>query len=287
MGDLSNRSSGFLDTSKAEKIIPINDVLSMFLNLDLELTRKGLHGGLTIYNPKVVKLKEADLSHSGRVPATMHEHDADVRKHIMQLSDIPNNTGTDRKVQLLGQMLKGALPTRSGKQAADIDRAIQHQSMSAAFEANKQVFVIAKMIDERCFSDLRDMQYYNILENATQVELLNEEGEVVTANPKDFVEANLQFTLSDGLRGVDNLALQAQLTNYINMAIQGRLGEQGVDLLGLINYASTLNGDRTDLTQFKLEHPVDGLPTQVKDQLLAIMQQQQAEGQVPSPPASQ
>lgn len=284
MGDLSNRSSGFLDKSKAEKIIPINDVLSMMLNLDLELTRKALHGGITVYNPKVIKFDEANTSHSGRVKANMHEHDGDLRKHVLQLSDIPNTAATAQKVQLLMGLLKASMPTRSGKQAGDIDRAVTHQSQSAAYEANKQVFVIAKLIDERCFSDLRDAQYYNILENASTVELLDDKGETITVDPKEFVDAMLQFTLTDGLRGVDSLALQSELNSVINMAIQGRLGEQGVDLLGLINYYTSVVGDKTDLSQFRLEHPVDGLPTQVKDQLMQLMQQAQAESAPPKPP---
>lgn len=275
MGDLSSRSSGFLDKSKAEKIIPINSVLSNVLNLQLELTRKNLHGGLTFYNKKVVKFDEIDVGHSGRVPVDMHEHDNDIRRHVLQWSDTPK-ANMSQDITLLMGLLQQSLPTQSGKRMTDLNRAVTHQSQNVAYESNKQLFVLAKLIDERCMSDLRDMQYYNILEFGQTVEILDEKGAVQSMKPTDFIDINLQFTLTDGLRGVDSIALQNNLASVINMAIQGRLGEQGVDLLALINYYTTVVGDKTDLTQFIVEHPLDAQPQKVKDALMQQLQQAQA-----------
>jgi len=276
----------FAMQSKAvsERLIPHQRFASFVMNTHQRATRKRLYG-LTIYNQNVIPLMDQDDVdlEGGKIPAsTTGQQDIDLRKHIVQFNDGPDTTNTLQNIEVMSSIMQGVLPTNILRQVAGLERATQYQAAALVQGANRRNLKIAKIINSQAMDRGRRMQMYNIQQFQTQVEILDEQGSLIQIDPKEFLDTRIEFKMSDGLKGLDRLALQINMKELIAMVLQSQQASAQTDIMALINYLSTLFGDYTDFNQFKIQSPIDALPPEQRNlafQLLQAAQQQAAEGQ--------
>ena len=110
-----------------------------------------------------------------------------------------------------------------------------------------------------------------------QVEIIdNDTGDVIQVKPDELRAAKIEFTLSDGLKGIDKMLVTQSLKEIINMLLQSQVARD-YDMGAIIDYFLELSGERLDFTQFKYQSPLDALPPEYKElafMLLKSMDQQ-------------
>lgn len=267
--------------SIAERLIPHQNFASFVMNAHQQSVRKRLFGGLTIYDPRVIPALSADDVDliGGKVATTTTAPDVDLRRKVLQLNDVPETNNTMTNISSSIDLMQQILPTNLQQQVAGLDRATQYQAAATVQSANRRNLKIAKIINSQAMNTGRLMQYYNIIEFQQTFELLTPDGQIITGSPDDFRDANIQFTLSDGLKGLDKLALIINIKEVLAAVLQSREASAQIDVVAVINYWTSLLGDHTDFSQFRVKSPIDVLPVEQRNlafQLLqAALQQQQ------------
>ena len=107
----------------------------------------------------------------------------------------------------------------------------------------------------------------------------------VIIDPNEFLDAEIEFTIADGLKGLDRLALTMNMKDLFASVLQSTQATQPLDVLKLMDYMSTMFGDYTDFIQFKLESPIDALSVEERNlafQLLQKVLEEQGKGTLAS-----
>ncbi len=287
---------GFGSQTKAysEHLFPYQRFSSFQLNIHQRSARKKLYG-VTIYNQRIIpSLADADMQ-SAKIPALPPGQDFDLRKAILQFTDGPDTQNTLADIDAMDDLMQKILPTDLLKQVASLERATQYQAAATVQGANRRSLKNAKVIDDQCFKHLRFMQMYNIFQFQEIVEILDDNGELTQINPGEFREAQLEFDISDGLKGIDRLSIIEGIKDVINMMLQSQVAGSKIDIVAIIDYWTSLLGEKTDFTQFKINDVLDSLDpeqrqiaVQLFEQFAAQQQQQgngagQAPAQLPGP----
>jgi hypothetical protein len=266
--------------SAAEKLIPLQRFASFQMNVHQRSARKKLYG-ITFYDKKVIPLDELGDMVAGTVPVKPNGQDFDIRKAVYQINDGPDTARTLNDIEAVDTLMQKILPTSIAKQVADLERATMYQAAATVQGANRRNLKMAKLINDQCMNPARDMQMYNIFQYQDSMEIVDETGEKIQINPSEFRNANLQFVISEGMKGIDKLMIQVGLKDLINVMLQSPNLQGQVDLVGVIDYWLSMLGDRTDFTQFKFKTQFDALPPDQKNiafQLLQNYAQQQQAG---------
>ncbi len=273
--------------SYAEHLAPYQRFASFQLNVHQRAARKKLYG-VTFYNQRVIpSLDDADMQ-SAKVPVLPPGNDFDMRKAIMQFSDGPDTQNTLQDISAMDDLMQKVLPTDMLRQVASLERATQYQAAATVQGANRRNLKIAKIINIQCFEIVRQMQMFNIFQFQQTVDVLDENGDIAEINPSDFRNANLEFDISDGLKGMDKLSIVEGFKDVINMMLQSQIAQERIDLVMLIDYWTSLLGDKTDFTQFKFKDILDQLSGEERQLAIQMVQQgfqqlQQQQGQPGAP----
>lgn len=269
--------------SFAELLIPTQSFSSYQMNVHQRTARKRLYG-TTFLNPRhFPNLAGNEEALAGGIISTSNTgtDDFDIRRHVVQFSDGPDTTQTLRDIEATDNLAQKILPTDILRQVATLERATQHQSASTVMGANRRNLKIAQTIDSQAMEPGRQIQMYNVYQYQQTTRILSPVGELVNINPAEFQDAQLEFAISDGLRGLDRLALIIHIREVLTSVLQNTQVAQQLDVVGIINYWTTLIGDNTDINQFKIKSQVDKLPPELRDvayQLLVQFQQAQEAG---------
>jgi len=275
-----------------ERLIPMQNFASFVLNIHQRASRKRLFG-LTVYDEDVIPMlgnKQVDLL-GGRIPFKSNGQAVDIRKHIQQFNDAPDTTGTLENVTAMLNLMQEVMPTQVLQQVAGLDRATQYQAAALVQGFNKRNLKLAKIINSQAMDGGRTMQMFNIFEFQDNTEIINQQGELEVINPADFRNTRIEFTVSDGLKGLDRMALIINMKELFNSVLQSSQAQQQMDIVALMDHLSTLFGDFTDFSQFRLKSEIDKLPKEQRDlafQLLqqAIAQQEQQPSNAPIAPGA-
>lgn len=260
--------------SYAELLVPYQRFASFQLNMHQRSSRKKL-GGFTIFNQRLLPQlanEDADMM-GGKFGFDTSDPDFDVRKAIWQSNDGPETAGTLQDIERMDALMQKILPTDLLKQVAGLERATQYQAAATVQGANRRNLKIARVIDQQALSPLRTMQMYNILEFQKSMTILDPDGNEVEINPEDFRETDLEFQVHSGLRGLDKLALILHIKDVLNSILQNQDAAATFDVPKIINYWTTLIGDNTDFTQFKVKNAFDSLTQEQKQAAFEIFQQ--------------
>ena len=260
--------------SWAEYLTPFNRFASQQLNTHQQANRRALYG-LTFYDANLfpdLANEDADLV-AGKYAFKDAGQDFDIRRRITQVFDAPKTENTMETIDQLDDMMEKVLPTQMAPQVASLERATQYQAAATVQSANRRNLKIAKVIDSQSMAPCRHMQMYNILQYQPSVEVITDEGELLTADPKQFRTAKLQFKISDGLRGLDKLTLILHIKDALNAVVQSQQASQQIDIVKLLDYWTSLIGDNTDFSQFRLQSPMDGLPVEQRNAAYQLLQQ--------------
>lgn len=275
--------------SFAELLIPYQQFASFQMNVHQRASRKALYG-TTIYNERILpNLDDMDLTAS-KIPVKPAGQDFDLRKAFIQFTDTPDTSNTLRDIEAVDGLMQKILPTDILRQLASLERATQYQAAATVQGSNRRNHKIAKTIDSQCLTNVRYMQMYNIYQFQEEMEILDEEGNLVKVNPAEFREANIEFDISDGLKGIDKLAIAELTKDVINMMLQSQIANDRIDIVEIIDWWTSLIGEKTDFKQFKFENEFDKLSQEEKQiafQLLqqAVQEQAAAQGGGPNGPS--
>lgn len=267
--------------SFGELLLPFQRFSSAQMNIHQDSARKKLYG-LTFYNQNIIPLLDVSDPVSAQIPVNPVDPQFDLRKAVLQLNDAPDTENTLSDIQAMDGLMQKVLPTDTLKQVADLQRATQYQAAATVQSANRRNLKIAKVIDAQALSQLRFMQMYNIFEFQEPMELLNPDGTQTQINPGDFVDAELEFSIDAGLRGLDRLSLIATLKDIINSVIQSQIAIQQVDILALLDYMTSLMGEKVDFKSFEFKSAIDALSPQEKEVAFQLFQQAQQQQQTTS-----
>lgn len=272
---------GFKEQTKsyAEILLPFQTFASAQMNVHQKANRKSLYG-VTFYNKNVVNLDDNYDPIAGKIPVNAPP-EADLRKSIHQFRDVPDTANTIQDISNMIELMQKILPTDILKQVAGLERATQYQAASTVQGANRRNLKIAKIINDQAFSIVKHIQMYNILQYQRTMEVLTPEGELVEINPSDFRNTKIEFAISEGLKGIDKLSMIMNIKEVLNAILQSQQANQQINVVEVINYWTSMLGDKTDFSQFQFKSEIDKLSPEMKQvayQLLQQAMQQQEQG---------
>ncbi len=258
--------------SFAEHLLPYQRFASFQINIHQRSARKKLYG-VTFYNQRIIpSMDNADMQ-SAKIPFLPPGHDFDIRKAVMQISDGPDTASTLTDIEAMDGLMQKVLPTDMLKQVASLERATQYQAAATVQGANRRNLKIAKILNIQCFDQVRDMQMYNIFQFQQTVEMLDESGKIIEINPADFREASIEFDIAGGLKGIDKLIIIEGFRDIIHMVLQSQIALEKIDVIAIIDYWTSLLGDKTDFSQFKFSDILDKLSGEERQFAIQLIEQ--------------
>lgn len=241
---------GLQHKSIAEDLVPFQNLGSFMFNTFVDGTRKNIWD-LIVYDPQVVDLASVGNDVAARVPALPTGYGKDLTKSIWHMA---KNVETDKalaQIQNLLELMEYVLPTRMLQQVADVDRAVKDQVAVIVQSAQRESWKLAKIIDDQAMSVARFVSYSNLQQFQESISVLMPTGEIVEVNPSALRKLNLEFKIGEGLKTIDKLQIQIFSREILNAVLSSGAVSQ-MDIVGFINYISSLNGMEADLNQFKL-----------------------------------
>lgn len=278
---------GYIWNSKswAEYLIPLNRFASFQLNAHTQATRRALLN-MIFYDSNLFGDLSKQDGVAGKIPVKTSAENVDFRTRIVNISDAPDTQHTLRDMGIMRETMEDVLPTTMQRQVASLDRATQYQAAATVQASSRRNLKIAKTVYLQALVPQNHMQMYNILQYQDEMELITPEGELIEVNPAEFRQEKLQFTISDGLRGIDKLSLIINIKEVLTILVQNQHAAQEFDVPAIINYWTTLLGDNTDFSQFRIKTPFDTLPPDQKQLAFDLLQQAAAQQEgAPNEPA--
>lgn len=195
--------------------------ISALLNLHKRAVRKGVEGGLTIFNPDVMNLNDVQDVSSGRVPAKMHRHEDDIRRHVTQLSDVPDTRGHMRDAEFVMGALSRFLPANAQPAMMGLDRATEYQAQAVMATSMQESLWYAALLDGQLLVPARLFMHYWNVQNAPSIQFLDEENKALLTLSGDDLKSS-EFALVQGqpLVGIDRLRQSALLRDLVNILMQ-------------------------------------------------------------------
>jgi len=267
---------GFKEETKsyAEILLPLQTFASAQMNVHQKANRRALYGN-TFYNKNVMNLDDNYDPIAAKIPVNVPP-DFDLRKALVQTNDAPDTANTMRDIGQAIELMQQILPTDILKQVAGLERATQYQAASTVQGANRRNLKIAKIINGQGFTPIKQMQMYNILQYQKSMEILTPEGDLTEVNVNDFRDTKIEFAISEGLKGIDKLSMIINIKEVLNSILQSQQANQQINVVEIINYWTSMLGDKTDFSQFKFKSEIDKLPPELKDLAFQLLQQAQA-----------
>ena len=272
-------ANGTLESkSLSEKLIPYQDLMSNIYNLYVKEMRKKVNNGLVFYDPKRVKLNEMRDPTSGFIPVSIPEDtdtatDRTVGSAVHKFSDAPPFNNTVNDVNQVNDMMQAVLPTDQLASMSGLDRAVNHQSKTVASAAARRTFREARIISDQAIAPIMFTLTMNVTAFQPAIKLIDDSGNTVEVNPETFKDADLKISVSDGLRGIDNIAIADRVSEMVRYALQSRRTQENIDVLKLMEYLMKLEGASFDIKSFRYDSPIDQLDEQGKQVAFQLYQQ--------------
>lgn len=240
--------------SYGEILLPLQRFGSFILNTHMGATRKNIWG-LVIYDPTRVNLAEVENEPAARIACSPAAYGQDLNQAVVDLAQRLPTDGAMNDLKSVIELMQYLLPTDTLRQVADLERATQYQAAAVVQGTNRRSHKIAKLLNDQMFSPMRHMMVYNIMEFQDSVTLLDQNGKPVQVDPSKFRNEGIEFTIGDGLKGLDRLSQNAILKDMINSIIQSQAALQEFDLPALLTYYTSSSGEKIDLRQFRRQPP--------------------------------
>jgi hypothetical protein len=146
-----------------------------------------------------------------------------------------------------------ALPS----QIASIDRAVSNQVAAVQHGANRRQQKTGRLLDDSLFRPMRFAMYYNILQYQPDGEELTDfyTGKQVKMDLASMRDTNLPFIIGQGLKAIDRMMSAQMMQQVIFALIQAPQAAQGIDLLAMIDYWTSMIDIEMDMKQFRLAPP--------------------------------
>lgn len=273
--------------SISELLMPLQRLESYDWTIHQRLLRKSWMG-ITFYNKSKVDLN----AHSqqgltgGSVGVELTEGD-DIRKHVYQ-ADLEYRYDPSGAMAWLHDMMERVFPTETAKQLASLERATQYQAAHTVLAGHRRQHGVAKTVDNQAMGRMRRQQIYNMYENEPTFTVIDDNtGEEVEVTAQQLYSARIEFVISEGLRGIDRLAIIEGYRDIIHWLLQSPLATEGkIDVIKIIDHVASMMGDKTDFTEFTIKSAMDGLPPAERDAAYQLYQQARQQAQPQEEPTN-
>lgn len=256
MGTMNDDVMGQAQRSVGEILTPLQDFASFLVNTHVAASRARLYG-TTIYDPSMVDLDKIPKGEvAARLKVKPTAYGKDVRQFIWQLNSDMDTERTLADLEAIMGLVNQFFPTQSlPSQIASIDRAVDSQVAAVQQGANRRQQKAARLLDDTIFRNVRFAMYYNIIQYAADREEITDvfTGKPVTLDIASLRNSNLPFIIGQGLKAIDRMAAAGMLQNIIFALIQAPQAAQGLDILGLIDYWTSMIDIDIDMKQFRLQ----------------------------------
>lgn len=237
----------------AEQLIPLQVFASFLLNTHVDATRKSIYG-ITVYDASLfpgLDLSTEDLI-GARIPMKSSATGIDIDKAFRHYNDAPN---TDQNVDMIEKiigLMQKILPTNMLQQVADLERATEYQAAATVQAGSRRNLKIARLLNDQSLSVVKFQMMYNIYAKLTEISFVAKDGTTQTITPQQILEADIEFDLGTGLRGLDRLMQISIFKEIMGYLFQIAGIQQEVDVLGLLSYTAEIAGFKTDLSKFRV-----------------------------------
>lgn len=258
LGTMNDDIMGSTQKSVAEIITPLQDFASFLVNTHVKASRARLYG-TTVYDPTVIDLSQIPKGEvSARLAMKPAGYGKDIRSAIFQLNSDMDTERTLGDLEAVMGLVNQFFPTQSlPSQIASIDRAVDSQVAAVQQGANRRQQKSARLLDDTIFRNVRFAMYYNIIQyNPAEEEITDVfTGQVTKLNITELRQSNLPYIIGQGLKAIDRMAAAGMLQNIIFALIQAPQAAQGLDILALIDYWTSMIDIDIDMKQFRLAPP--------------------------------
>lgn len=254
-GLLNDDSMGSSQKSAGEIIQPLQDFASFLLNTHVRATRKNIWG-LTVYDSSVVDLSQIPAGEvSARVPAKPTGQGKNIRDSIWEHTGQLDTKQTMQDLDSVMKIISVFFPTTSApSQIASIDRAVTNQVAAVQQGANRRMQKGARLLDDTMFRPFRFCLYYNIIQFQQDGATLNDfYGRSIQIDLEKVRATDLPFIIGQGLKAIDRQAAAASMQQIIFALIQNPAAAQRVDVLGMIDYWTSMIDVDIDMKQFEIQ----------------------------------
>ena len=271
--------------SQIEYLNPLQDYISANLMSHVIAQRKKLEGGLTIYDPLRIPLQELKDPTRGYVAARPTTSDQPLSNAIVQITDIPETQHNLQSLDVLHRFMQAINPTQQAQQVASLERATQYQAAATVQAGSRRQFTTARVTDSQALTPLRMMLSTNIMLRGKQLKLrVPPNGQLVEVIPQSFIDQQIEYRLSDGMRGLDRVMITQMAKDVMSATLQSRQAAAQIDVVKLLDWVMRTAGNETSLLSFKIQSQIDTLSPEAKDQAFQLLLQAQANGgQAPDP----
>lgn len=262
-GMLNDDSMGTSAKSVAEILTPLQTFASSILNVHVKGNRKNLWG-TTYYDPSMFDLDQVpDGDVAGRVKMKASSWGRDIRTGIYKEDNTLDTKQTMQDLDSVMNIINQFFPTQSlPSQIASIDRAIDSQVAAVQQGANKRQQKAARLLDETLFRFVRFTMYYNLIQYQQDQDEVTDyfTGNTIKIDLDALRNTDLPFIIGQGLKAIDRQTAAKSMQSIIFALIQAPQAQQGINLLGMINFWTSMIDIDIDMTQFAAQPPppVDG-----------------------------
>lgn len=196
-------------------------LISTIMNMHKRSMRKGLEGGLTIYNADVMNLADVEESYSGRVPIRMRAFDQDIRKHVMQLADMPDYSTSINDVTKMMEIMNSLLPINAQPAMAGLDRATTYQAQAVMVTAMRGLLYYATGLDGAFLVPARFFMHHLNMLNVNDLTYVDETtAQMIQLSAQDMGASDFALVQSQPLMGIDRLRIENILREMLTIIIQ-------------------------------------------------------------------
>jgi hypothetical protein len=259
-GLINDDNMGPIARSPAEVLKPLQDFASFAMNTHIQATRKNIWG-LTVYDPSVVDLSEIpDGEVAARVPLKPTGWGQDINKAIWEHSKVLDTKQTMQDIESIMGLVSQFFPASSmPNQVASLDRAVDSQVAAVVQGSTRRMQKGAMLLDHTMFRPIRTAFYFNIVQKYDrEVVTTDFQGRTITVDLGKLKETDLPYIIGQGLKAIDLQAAADKLQMIIFAIIQNPPVAQQLDLLGLIDYWTSMMDVDVDMTQFRLAKTPEG-----------------------------
>lgn len=257
-GVCNDGSMGDADKAPSEILEPLQQFASFLMNTHVLANRKNIFGTL-YYDPTAVdmsKVPEGEVA--ARVPLKAQAYGKDIRQFIMHDNNTLDTKQTLQDLQGMIEIINQFFPTQSlPSQIASIDRAVDSQVAAVQQGANRRQHKGARLLDDTMMRPLRYALYYNIVQFQPDNEDIVDyfKGGVDKIDLSKLRETNLASVIGQGLKAIDRQGVASLLQQLIFALIQAPQAAQGIDILKLIDYWTSMLDVDASMEQFRLPPP--------------------------------
>lgn len=270
-GVVNDDLMGNAQKSPAEFLEPLQNFASALLNIHIKASRAAIWG-TTFYDPSMFDYKSVpDGEVAARVPMLATASGRDIRTGVYRENSNLESRQTMSDLESVMGLINQFYPTQAlPSQIAGIDRAVTNQVEAVQNGVNRRQQKSARLIDETLMRPMRTEMYYNIIQYMDSLNELTDyfSGKDFKLDLTQLKDTNLPFIIGQGLKALDRAASEKLMQQLIFAIIQApqltqpRPDGQGIDLLKMIDYWTSMMDIDADFEQFQLKPTEEGQPNQ-------------------------